>query len=124
MAVMFVILGIRVEEFVPPGECRTVVTHKIHVVEVMEASASVEWNQMQGVQRNVIATVYINSFHQTESDPGPEHNNMIAEDHDANEESCSQNDGLERVGILSLHAKRSSEVVMDFMDVFIDSAVM
>lgn len=50
--------------------------------------------------------VNINSFHQAKCDPGPEQNNMIAEDHDANEESCSQNDGLSRVSIFCLHAKR------------------
>lgn len=56
IGVMFVELGIGVEESVPPGECRTVVTHKIHVVEVMESSSSVEWNQMEGVQWNIITT--------------------------------------------------------------------
>lgn len=54
--VMFLILGVSVEKSVPPGERRSIVAHKIHVVEVMETSSSVEWNQMQGVQRNVVTT--------------------------------------------------------------------
>jgi len=53
---MFVKLGIGVKKSVPPGECRSIVANKIHVVEVMETSTSIEWNQMQGVQRNVITT--------------------------------------------------------------------
>lgn len=56
MSVMFVKLGIGVEKSVPPGECRSIVANKIHVVEVMETSSSIEWNQMQGVQRNVVTT--------------------------------------------------------------------
>ncbi len=44
--VMFLILGISVKKSVPPGECRSIVAHKIHVVEVMETSSSIEWNQM------------------------------------------------------------------------------
>lgn len=124
MCVMFVKLGIGVEKSVPPGECRSIVANKIHVVEVMETSSSIEWNQMQGVQRNVVTTVNINGFKQPESDPGPEQNHVIAEDHDANEESSTQNQSLSRVGIFCLHAKWSSEVMMDFMNVLVDSAMM
>lgn len=51
--------------------------------------------------------VNINGFKQPESDPGPEQNHVIAEDHDANEESSPQNNSLSRVGIFCLHTKRS-----------------
>lgn len=66
----------------------------------------------------------INGFKQPESDPGPEQNHMITEDHDANEESGPQNQSLSGVGILCLHAKWSSEVMMDFMNELVDSAMM
>lgn len=51
--------------------------------------------------------VNINGFKQPESDPGPEQNHVIAEDHDANEESSPKNQSLSRVGIFCLHAKWS-----------------
>ena len=52
---VFVVLAVSTEQLVPPGEGGSVVPHKVHVVEVMETSASVKWNEVEGVQRDVIA---------------------------------------------------------------------
>ena len=51
---VFVVLAVSAEQLVPPGERGGVVPHKVHVVEVMEISASVKWNEVEGVQRDVI----------------------------------------------------------------------
>lgn len=50
------VLAVGLQELVPPGEGRGVVPHKVHVVEVMEASASIERDEMQRVPRDVITT--------------------------------------------------------------------
>ena len=50
--------------------------------------------------------VYINGLQQSEGDPGPEQHHMVAEHHNANEESRAQNQSLQRVGIFSLHPER------------------
>lgn len=96
----------------------------------------------------------IYGLQQTESHPGPQEEHVVTEDHDADEESSTQDDCLKRVGVFCLHAKWSlensgetviscaitflyrwgpqqllslithSELVVHFVDVFVDSAVM
>lgn len=120
----FVVLAVSVEKLVPPGEGRGVVSDKVHVVEVMEPRPGVEWDQMHWVERDVIAAVHINGLQKTEGHPGPQEENVVTEDHDSNEKPGSQDQGLQWVGVFSLHAKRGSELVVDLVDVFVDAAMV
>lgn len=119
-----VVLAVCLQQFVPPSEGGGVVPDKVHVVEVVETSAGVERDQVERVQRNVVTTVDIDGLHQTEGDPGPEEEHVVAEDHDANEEASPEDDRLSGVSVFCLHAKRSSELMVDFVDVLVDPAVM
>lgn len=53
---IFVVLAVCLQELVPPGEGGCIISDKVHVVEVMETSAGIERNEMQGVPRDVITT--------------------------------------------------------------------
>lgn len=53
---VLIILVVCLQQPVPPGECGGVVPNKVHVVEVVETGSSVEGDQVEGVQRNVITT--------------------------------------------------------------------
>lgn len=53
---VLVVLVVRLQQPVPPGEGGGVVTDEVHVVEVVETGAGVERNQVERVQRDVIAT--------------------------------------------------------------------
>lgn len=54
---VLVVLVVRVQELVPPGEGGGVVPHKVHVVEVMETGAGIERDEVERVQRDVVAAV-------------------------------------------------------------------
>lgn len=49
----------------------------------------------------------VNGLQQTERHPGPEEEHVVTEDHDADEETSSQDEGLSRMGVFGLHAERS-----------------
>lgn len=100
----------------------------------------------------------IDGLQQAEGHPGPQEEHMVAEDHDTNEETSSQDESLCRMSIFCLHTKRSlkggrnsvvhikqteqpdtvtlflflssleyfthSELMVNFVDVFVDLAVM
>lgn len=51
-----VVLVVRVQQLVPPGEGGGVVAYEVHVVEVVETGAGVERDQVERVERDVIAT--------------------------------------------------------------------
>lgn len=51
---VLVVLTVRPQQLVPPGECGGVVPDEVHVVEVMETGTSVEWDQVERVPRDVI----------------------------------------------------------------------
>lgn len=53
---VLVVLVVCLQQLVPPGEGGGVVPDEVHVVEVVETSASVERDQVERVQGNVIAT--------------------------------------------------------------------
>ena len=53
---MLVVLVVRLQQFVPPSEGRSVVSNKVHVVEVMEAGAGIERDQVERVHGDVITT--------------------------------------------------------------------
>lgn len=53
---VLVVLAVGVQQLIPPGEGGGVVPDEVHVVEVMETGASVEWDQVKRVQGNVVAT--------------------------------------------------------------------
>lgn len=50
--------------------------------------------------------VDINGLQQAERHPGPQEEHMVTEDHDADEETSTEDKCLSRVGIFCLHAKR------------------
>lgn len=51
---VFVELAVRLQQLVPPGEGGGVVPDEVHVVEVVEAAAGVERDQVERVQRDVV----------------------------------------------------------------------
>jgi len=119
------VLGISTAELIPPGERRAVVSCKVVVVEVVGFRSSIEGNQVERVHvRNVVAGVDINGLKQADSDPGPKQDKVCAKGSDADEEASTQDEGLEGVGVLSDHAERSLEVVVDLVDVLVDALVV
>lgn len=68
--------------------------------------------------------VDIDGLQQAEGHPGPQEEHMVTEDHDTDEKSSSQDDSLCRMSIFGLHTEWSSKLVVDFVDVFVDLAVM
>lgn len=53
---VLVVLIVRVQQLVPPGEGGGVVPNEIHVVEVVETGAGVERDQVERVHRDVVTT--------------------------------------------------------------------
>lgn len=53
---VLVVLAVCLQQLVPPSEGGGVVPNKVHVVEVMEAGAGVEWDQVERVPRDVVTT--------------------------------------------------------------------
>lgn len=51
---VLVVLTVGPQQLVPPGERGGVVPHEVHVVEVMETSTGVEWDEVERVPRDVI----------------------------------------------------------------------
>ena len=51
---VLVVLAVGLQQLVPPREGGGVVPHKVHVVEVMEARASIEGDQVERVHRDVV----------------------------------------------------------------------
>jgi len=121
---VFVVLVVCPEQLVPPGEGGGVVAHEVHVVEVMEASAGVEGDEVERIERNVVTTVNVDGLQETEGNPGPQQHHVVTEDHDADEEAGSQDQSLGRVCVLGLHAERGSELMVDLVDVFVDTPVV
>jgi len=121
---VLVVLAVGAQQLVPPGEGGGIVPYEVLVVEVMETGAGVEGDQVEGVQREVVPTVHVDGLQQAEADPGPQQDHVVTEDHDPDEEASSEDQRLRRVGVLCLHAEWRSELVVDFVDVFVDSAVV
>lgn len=59
---VLVVLTVRPQQLVPPGEGGGVVPNKVHVVEVVETGASIERDQVEWVQRDVVTTVDIDGL--------------------------------------------------------------
>lgn len=51
--------------------------------------------------------MHVDGLQQAESHPGPQEEDVVTEDHDADEETSSQDESLSWVGVFGLHAKRS-----------------
>lgn len=49
-------LAVCPQQLVPPSEGGGVVAHKVQVMEVVETAASIEWDQVKWVPRDVITT--------------------------------------------------------------------
>jgi len=121
---VLVVLVVRLQQLVPPGEGGGVVPDEVHVVEVVETGTGVERDQVERVQRDVVTAVDVNGLQQAEGHPGPQEEDVVTEDHDADEETSSQDECLSRMSVFCLHAKRRGELVVDFVDVFVDPAVV
>lgn len=78
-------LAVRSKNPVPPRECGRVVSDEVHVVEVVMPRTRVEGDEIQRVERNVVTTMDINGFYQTNSHPRPKKNYMITQKQDSNE---------------------------------------
>lgn len=53
---VFVVLAVSVQKLIPPGEGGCIVPNEVHVMEVMETGTSIEWDQVEWVQRDVVTT--------------------------------------------------------------------
>lgn len=62
-----------------------------------------------GVQWSLVLPVDINGLQQPKRHPGPQEEDMVAEDHNSNKETSTEDDGLSWVGVFCLHAKWSLE---------------
>lgn len=51
-----IVLAVCLQQLVPPSEGGGVVAHKVHVMEVVETAAGVEWDQVKWVPWDVITT--------------------------------------------------------------------
>lgn len=121
---VLVVLTVGPQQLVPPGERGGVVPDEVHVVEVMETGTGVEWDQVERVPRDVITAVDIDGLQQAKRHPGPQEEDVVTEDQDSDEETSTQDDGLSRMSVLCLHAKGGRELMVDFVDVFINPAMM
>lgn len=90
----------------------------------MERCSSVEGDEVEGVEGDVVSGVDIDGLDEPDGHPGPEENQVVAEEKDAPHEAHTKDHGLQRVSIFSDHAERSLEVVMDFVDVFVNALVV
>lgn len=58
------------------------------MMEIVKARSGIARNKVHWVEKgNIIATVNVNGFHETEGHPGPHHNHVVAQQQDANEET-------------------------------------
>lgn len=57
----------------------------------------------------VALPVHINGLQQAEGHPGPQEEHVVTEDHDADEETRTQDEGLEGMSVFCLHAERRLE---------------
>ena len=64
-------------------------------------------NHSSKTQRNVSVPVDINGLQQAKGHPGPQEEHVVTKDHDSDEETSTQDDGLSRVSVFCLHAERS-----------------
>lgn len=62
-----------------------------------------------GVQWSLVLPVDINGLQQPKRHPGPQEEDVVAEDHNSNKETSTEDDGLSWVGVFCLHAKWSLE---------------
>lgn len=53
---VLVVLTVGLQELVPPGEGGGIVSDEVHVVEVMETRAGIEWDEVEWIPRDVITT--------------------------------------------------------------------
>lgn len=51
----------------------------------------------------------INGLQKAKRHPGPQEEDVVTEDHDSDEETSTEDDGLSWVGVFCLHAKWSLE---------------
>lgn len=62
---VLVVLAVRFQQLVPPSEGGGVVAHKVHVMEVVETAAGVEWDQVERVPRDVVTAGRLEIFHKS-----------------------------------------------------------
>jgi len=94
-------------------------------MEIMELGSSIEGYEMQYIKVwHIITTVNIYCLKQPDSHPGPQNDEVVGQQEDSNEETCTQNQSLQRMSILSSHAKWGLEVMMYFVYVLVDALVM
>lgn len=65
------------------------------------------------VQWSRVLPVDINGLQQPKRHPGPQEEDVVAEDHNSNKEPSAEDDGLSWVGVFCLHAKWSLEEIKD-----------
>mmetsp|Transcript_122169 Transcript_122169/g.390745 ORF Transcript_122169/g.390745 Transcript_122169/m.390745 type:complete len:462 (-) Transcript_122169:904-2289(-) len=76
---VLVVGGARSEEAVPPQERRCIVAVEELVMPVVLSSAAVAWNQMQQVEREVVARMGVISHEQAHVQPGPHERQVVGE---------------------------------------------
>lgn len=91
----------------------------------MEFGATIEWNQMEHIQVGyIIAAVNIDGFKQSDCDPQPQDDEVVRQEQDAPEESHTQDQCLCRVSVFCCHAKRRLKMMVNLMDMLVDTFIM
>mmetsp|Transcript_23929 Transcript_23929/g.61068 ORF Transcript_23929/g.61068 Transcript_23929/m.61068 type:complete len:220 (-) Transcript_23929:8-667(-) len=91
---------------------------------VVLSSAAVAWNQMQQVEREVVARMGVISHEQAHVQPGPHERQVVGEQHAGKEETHAQDDRLDRVLILRIRREWCLVGVVDLVNVLVDAPVV
>mmetsp|Transcript_122168 Transcript_122168/g.390736 ORF Transcript_122168/g.390736 Transcript_122168/m.390736 type:complete len:454 (-) Transcript_122168:391-1752(-) len=121
---VLVVGGARSEEAVPPQERRCIVAVEELVMPVVLSSAAVAWNQMQQVEREVVARMGVISHEQAHVQPGPHERQVVGEKHARKEEAEAQDDRLDRVLVLRIRREWRLVGVVDLVNVLVDTPVV
>lgn len=62
---VLVVLAVCFQQLVPPSEGGGVVAHEVHVMEVVETAAGVEWDQVERVPRDVVTAGRLEIFYKS-----------------------------------------------------------
>mmetsp|Transcript_156842 Transcript_156842/g.503415 ORF Transcript_156842/g.503415 Transcript_156842/m.503415 type:complete len:413 (+) Transcript_156842:1371-2609(+) len=121
---VLVVGGARSEDAVPPQERRCIVAVEELVMPVVLSSAAVAWNQMQQVEREVVARMGVISHEQAHVQPGPHERQVVGEKHARKEEAEAQDDRLDRVLVLRIRREWRLVGVVDLVNVLVDTPVV
>jgi len=104
------------EHVIPPGEGRGVVAQRALVVQIVSLGTAVEGDEVERVEGEVVAGVHVHGLEHAHKQPEEEPEDVVAQSVHGQEEAHAENEGLQRVGILSGHAEGRIELVVNLVD--------